>query len=58
MIKLKSILFPTDFSEHSQEAQQYACAFAGQFGAELHLLHVYQDTLLMAPEFSVAVARR
>lgn len=50
MIELKRILFPTDFSKSSKYAQDYACALAEQFGAELHLLHVYQDVLLMLPE--------
>ena len=43
MISLKRILLPTDFSEHSVYAQKYACAFAEQFDAELHLLHVFHD---------------
>jgi nucleotide-binding universal stress UspA family protein len=43
MIQLKRILFPTDFSECSKRAQEYACALADQFQAELHLLHVLQD---------------
>lgn len=43
MIQLKKILFPTDFSECSRRAQEYACALARQFQAELHLLHVLQD---------------
>ena len=40
IISLKRILFPTDFSEPAQEAQQYAMSLADRFGAELHLLHV------------------
>jgi nucleotide-binding universal stress UspA family protein len=50
MIRLKRILFPTDFSECSKRAQEYACAFADQFQAELHLLHVLQDVGLMLPD--------
>ncbi len=43
MIRLKRILFPTDFSECSRSAQEYACNLAEQYKAELHLLHVLQD---------------
>ena len=57
MIRLQRILFPTDFSECANSAQQYACALAGQFEVELHLLHVLQDlTLLMLPEPATALA--
>lgn len=50
MIRLKRILFPTDFSEASKPAQEYACAFAEQFKADLHVLHVLTDVALMMPE--------
>lgn len=43
MIRLKKILFPTDFSDCSKRAQEYACALAEQFQAELHIVHVLQD---------------
>lgn len=42
MIQLARILLPTDFSEFSSEATTYACAFAEQFDAELHVLHVLE----------------
>src|SRR5262245_29857484 len=45
MIRLKKILFPTDFSECSRRAREYACALAERFQAELHVLHVLQDVL-------------
>ncbi len=35
------ILVPTDFSEPSEAALDYARALAGTFGASLHLLHVF-----------------
>ena len=54
MIQLKRILLPTDFSEHSSLPLRYACAFAEQFGAELHLLHVLQDLVAMVPEPGLA----
>jgi nucleotide-binding universal stress UspA family protein len=50
MINLKSILVPTDFSEHSQNAMRYAAAFAEKFGAEIHLLHVFQDLAVFQPD--------
>lgn len=50
MLALKRILAPTDFSKHSDNALRYACAFAEQFGAEVHLLYVAQDMVAMLPE--------
>lgn len=54
MINLKRILAPTDFSEHSRNALRYAAAFAERFGAEIILLHVFQDLAVSGPE-AVAV---
>ena len=54
MISLNRILLPTDFSDYSKTACNYACAFADQFGAELHLLHVLQDLVAMVPEPGLA----
>ncbi len=54
MIRLKRILAPTDFSEHARHSLRYACAFASQFGAELHLLNVVQDLVAMVPEPGLA----
>src|SRR5262245_53997271 len=50
MINLKRILVPTDFSEHSKNALRYAAAFAEKFGAEVHLLHVFQNLAMFQPE--------
>ena len=41
-LTIKTILVPTDFSENSQGALEYADALARQFGATLHLMHVCQ----------------
>ncbi len=41
-LEIRSILVPIDFSESSNEAFQYAVAFARQFGAKLTLLHVIE----------------
>ena len=40
VFRLRKILVPVDFSEHSRKALEYAIAFAKQFGAELNLVHV------------------
>ena len=40
LLKVKSILVPTDFSESSLKAIDYALSFARQFGAKLTLLYV------------------
>src|SRR5436305_2320017 len=57
MIALQHILVPTDFSSPSANALRYARAFAENFGAALHLLHVVDDASLayawMAPEGAV-----
>jgi nucleotide-binding universal stress UspA family protein len=42
-VQLKRILLPTDFSPYSRVATKYACALAEKFGAELHLLHVFEE---------------
>ena len=50
MIPFQRILFPTDFSNNAKSAQDYACEFAQQFGAQLHVLTVVQDAALVLPE--------
>ena len=40
-MKIKSILFPTDFSECNKAALEYASWFAVQSGATLHLVYVH-----------------
>ena len=42
MMEIHHILAPTDFSEHSQQAIQYARELAQTFGATLVLLHVVE----------------
>lgn len=43
MINLKKILFPTDFSETSNQAMKYAIEFAKAFDAHLDIVHVLFD---------------
>ena len=47
MINLKKILAPTDFSVNSQHAMRYAGELAEQFGAELHVVAVFDNTTPM-----------
>jgi nucleotide-binding universal stress UspA family protein len=50
MIKLASILFPTDFSKNAQRALEYACFLGERFGARLHVLHVLPDPWVLVPD--------
>jgi nucleotide-binding universal stress UspA family protein len=43
----KKILVPTDFSETSKKAVQYALRFAEQFGCEIALLYVVEPATPM-----------
>lgn len=42
-VRLRKILFCTDFSEHSDRALGYALSLALEYNAELTLLHVLED---------------
>ena len=42
-MEIKSILFPTDFSEGSSQGLQYAVDLSQKYGAKLYLLHVLYD---------------
>ncbi|MBX6315092.1 MAG: universal stress protein [Isosphaeraceae bacterium] len=50
MLAIKSILAPTDFSQHAEKALSYACDLAEHFGATLHLLHVLPDVVPVGPD--------
>ena len=43
MIDIKTILFPTDFSQSSDHALKYALSLARKYGARIHILHVIED---------------
>lgn len=45
-MSIKTILVPTDFSEHAQRAFESAGDLASQLGAKLYLLHVQTDSAL------------
>jgi nucleotide-binding universal stress UspA family protein len=53
MIKLRNILFPTDYSELSKHALTYVRSFAESYKADVHILHVvdeaYQYWMAMGP---------
>lgn len=44
MKKFNKILLPTDFSEYSLTAIEYAVDLADKYDAELHVLHVLEKT--------------
>jgi nucleotide-binding universal stress UspA family protein len=47
MLEIGTILHPTDFSEHSENAFRLACALARDYGARLMLLHVLPPPLVV-----------
>jgi nucleotide-binding universal stress UspA family protein len=42
-MEIKSIIFPTDFSEGSSQALQYAVDLTKKYGAKLYVVHVIYD---------------
>jgi nucleotide-binding universal stress UspA family protein len=48
MIAIKKILVPTDLSECSLRAAEYAAELASHFGAEIHLIHVVEQIAVPA----------
>lgn len=48
MIKLKRVLLSTDFSESAAKALPYAVSLAQEYAAELHIVHVVEDSLYYA----------
>jgi nucleotide-binding universal stress UspA family protein len=49
MLKIRTILHPTDFSELSRPAFELACALARDYGAELGIMHVHRPALGTIP---------
>jgi nucleotide-binding universal stress UspA family protein len=43
VIKLRKLLVPTDFSDSARHAFNYGLSFAGEYKAELVLLHVVEN---------------
>lgn len=50
MLRIRTILHPTDFSEPSQAAFDLACALARDYGARLLILHVNPPPPVYAPD--------
>lgn len=58
-VRLKKILYCTDFSEYSDRALTYALSLAMEYNAELTLLHVIEDPSVDGLQESIAnVTRR
>ena len=51
MISLRNILLPTDFSDASLPASQYALAMGQLFRATVHVLHIIEDPVVYSPMF-------
>lgn len=43
---LRTLVLPVDFSDHAAKAVAYAQAFAGQFGAQVILVHVVEPAVV------------
>lgn len=54
-MNIKKILFPTDFSEHSDAALAFASFLAAKFGATLHIVNVF-DTRVFSSQTDVISA--
>ena len=54
-MEIQKILVPVDFSEHSKRALVVGADFASRFGAELHLLHVIADSVVLSPPYAPAL---
>ncbi len=50
--RFRKILFPTDFSDYSKRALPYALSLAQNYGAQLHVLHVFEQRI--HPSFYIA----
>ncbi len=50
---MKTILFPTDFSDNSMHAAQYASMLARRFDAKLIILHVFSNVISLGTDPSM-----
>lgn len=56
MIKIKNILFPTDFSDFSKYAASFAISFAFDYGSKLYVVHVAEISHSISEMFSEKVS--
>ncbi len=54
-LTIQNILVPTDFSECSERALDYAVALGVKFGAQITLLHILHDLVTVFPEPGVSL---
>src|ERR1700741_3649456 len=55
-LRIKSVLAPIDFSERSVETLGLAAEIAKQFGANLHLAHVYAPDMPLTTVMAMPLA--
>jgi nucleotide-binding universal stress UspA family protein len=59
ILDVKDILFPTDFSNHSEHAMTYVLALATELGATVHFVHVIDTAFRWETQpFEMKVERR
>jgi nucleotide-binding universal stress UspA family protein len=56
MITLKNVLVATDFSEPSGTALEYGRTLARTFGAALHVVHVFENSYVLAEPMAAGYA--
>ncbi len=54
-MRFQNIAVAVDFSEHSDRAIERGAALAKQFGAKLHLVHVYGSAVLAEAMYGVSI---
>ena len=55
-VRIKNILVPIDFSQRSLEALAFAQSIARQFGAALHLAHIYEPDYPLVTVMAMPIA--
>src|SRR5436305_1304050 len=55
-LKIKNVLAPVDFSERSIETLELAAGIAKQFGANLHMAHVYEPDMPLTTIMAMPLA--
>jgi nucleotide-binding universal stress UspA family protein len=55
MIRLERILAPTDFSDCSKLATEYACELSAKYSATLHVLHAFHPPAMAEPYLGLLI---